>query len=312
MPGTTFTTKPGYLNAAIDTPDFLGYRKTYPYLQHGVTGAVKLHITFMQREGKFVPAVPGSRLTLSGDLLTDSELAGKDFFLLEETQPERLPARNLVKWVRVYGNIPDSFEIVESIPFTFPGLAGGTEPPTPIVPSAVVQQQNGTVITAVHAMDINDAVIIYVHITVSTFKAQWWVRRTVLEDIGPNTGIRVAPITFIDVRNGATNTYFPTIDALVPIPTTRNARSLPAVGFVRHDFFQTDEPEKVELLPAFKAVTIAANGAEVEILTGSTFPTSTTFLSWIETGERIVAQESLLERYGGDIYIRKTVYVTAR
>lgn len=101
-------------------------------------------------------------------------------------------------------------------------------------------------------------------------------------------------------------------DWLLRAPFTRNV-----LARVRYDYFQTSDPfgnvnaaNRIPLLQAFAVY--GADGHLTEYLGDLTSPTVRAYIAKIKAGEDIVARESELARYAGDIWERRTTYTRAR
>lgn len=105
---------------------------------------------------------------------------------------------------------------------------------------------------------------------------------------------------------------FPGIDVGDSVPNiVRFPLTLPVVARIQHDYFVTTQPFK-DILMVKKFAVLNAYGYEFEYLGGPTAPPLSLYLSWMASSQDIIAQDSTIERYLGDIWVRKSYYVKAR
>jgi hypothetical protein len=117
-----------------------------------------------------------------------------------------------------------------------------------------------------------------------------------------------------DVWNDAASIAFtyPGIDIGVTEPNVqRFPLSLPVIARVENRYFLTLTPFS-DIAVFRKFSVINEYGYEFEYLGGPTAPSLATYLGWVASKNEIVAQDSSLERYLGDIWVRKTPYIPAR
>lgn len=83
-----------------------------------------------------------------------------------------------------------------------------------------------------------------------------------------------------------------------------------------HEYFKTDTPDTIAVIPRFKLILNSSGAAVTFALPAGVYPSDTTptkedYEAMISAEDEIVAEDSTLERWLGNIYVRVTRYVVA-
>lgn len=215
----------------------------------------------------------------------------------------------MLSWDRVYAAVPTAWTEPEEYAYTFPAFSG--------LQSIGTSYYNVTAITASGS---------YYALTSSVSFA---VGTTLYMNVGftryPYTNVKQSqfvvvlastttnPILIGNVFDGS-GAFTSVTGTIVLGSPGRNAAKTMVVGSnVVNEYALSSVTALDSTLPIIDPfVVLTADGSEIDVITTTTIPSTSTYISMINSETQIVAAASVRRRFLGNIYVRLTRYVTAR
>lgn len=234
------------------------------------------------------------------------------FYLASEGNYQGLDA-GVQEWVRTYAKIPSSRTEYGSHVYTIPGIT-----PDDL---ATVNHISGTpsdigggliriTTTGAHGLSVDDIVIITYQIQMATnpsFVPILYNARTIVAVT--STTLDVAEIS--DPRGSIIDWFSVTYGVV-----GRDPMQFPVPCRIQYDYFMPGVSPDITTpndIPIITAVRIMSNdGTETQYYSSVTTPTVEDYMALVDAGEWVVAVDSTLRRWMGNIYERETLYVQAR
>lgn len=233
-----------------------------------------------------------------------------DFYLVEET-PHQDYGNGLVKWTRRYAEIPPSRTSYESHAHIFPGLTpGGIYTPKTLEPDGTLASGEHTLTTlAAHGYSVDDQVFIRVASpytvdgTTSPFMSVFYQAYRVITAVPTTTTFKVAALP------GAEPQFLYVVKASTGRkPFTKAVMSKLVFEYILPGV--SDGIADVDDITILKPTEIIDGGGLVTDTYGfETLPAQADYLA--DVGEWIVAENSIVRPWLGNIYERVTRYVRA-
>lgn len=247
----------------------------------------------------YVPSVSGS----SADLALPC-------YLVQESSPQDMGGGDLCKFTRTYAAIPDSREEYESHPYTFAGLETGTLGPLKYISGTPTSASSVTTITTTtsHGISVGDNVIIRFTTQLPTgeqYGAQ--IFRTALTGTTGST-LKVAVI----INQNPVVLWISAQSADIGRSTFTESVGSTLV----HEYFLpgvspgVTKASDVQILNT--PVIVDSDGTRTDTYTSTTAPTKAEYIADVKAGTMLVAEDSVIRPWMGNIYTRTTRYVRAK
>lgn len=219
----------------------------------------------------------------------------------------------LLMWDRVYCAVPTSWTEPEEYAYTYPAFSG-SQPTTTYAVTAVTASGSLYTLSTTITYSVGDSIFINVSLAQNTGIAttRWQASGYWLAQGGSSgTTLVVANlvpyyypgVAFSSVSGFTGKGGKPGRDAAKAIIIPSNVVNDYALASISG--LDTSLP----LIDAFMVIT--ANGSETDVVSDTTFPNNTTYVSMVESGTQIVAATSIRRRFLGNIYVRQTRYIPA-
>ena len=284
-----------------------------PFWNEGDTSTIMTEEEWVQDASNYFPRPLGS---LGG--------IGGNSFLVEEKKPRRIDG-GLYKWVRVYSQVPLTRVDYERYVFVTP-IMSAVSSPTLVNSTAIGQWtaavtfiNNNTGLTEwgrrirFNAADIVRLNIKYDYSIGDPNSYNLLTSRLVEVHATDGPG---APGTYIDVRDWLrdlveTPGYYGV--ELLEVYSGTYVDSTGAAKVVtsemQYDYFNTLDPSAIPVLEALAY--FDASNERTNTLDASSTPTADEYAAWGANGARIVVETSIIRRWKGNIWERRTRYVKA-
>jgi hypothetical protein len=259
--------------------------------------------SFMQVAASYVPLTLDTAYPAAGSYGVPST---PTYYLVAE---DNFTDKNggLLQWDRVYCKVPTSWTDAEEYVFTFPGFiqtaTGGSDYTVTAITASGSNFQLSTSLT----YTVGDSVYLgvqYVRNGITYFTNQ---QTKVVSGGSSGTTMNVPPIF---VGTGA----FTSVSGVVNKRATSRVLEVTEVvgSSIVNDYALSSVSALDTDLPIIRQFApVDALGQTTTQLNPSTIPTAVTYLSMINNGVQIAAQNSVRRRFQGNIYVRTTRYVPA-
>ena len=213
----------------------------------------------------------------------------------------------VVRFTRYFASVPPQWSDYQSFALRVPGLGGNILIVGKNIESASASAGEHTLEVTAHGYSVGDGLRIHTTYpiagTASYGIVQVFRRVTSVVDVNNFKVIEVVlpgAVTFEMVEN---------------VGTRREERTVPVNSRVQHDYYlpgvttDIDDPSDIPILQP--TLIVDGEGNEVNTYSDDTTPSQTTYLG-STVGTEVVVEESNLEVYQGNIYVRRTRYAEAR
>ncbi len=233
------------------------------------------------------------------------------FYLVADGLNPQMVGGTVRQWTRTWAKIPQQRIEGSSIGWSIPGLArGGTNP---IINIAALSAPADFLITitteTAHGLLVSDRVYFYYQATVSIYKPEgFWACEI----------ISIPSVNTIKVRATGAGAFFDNAIAIQKAAPCREPRNTAVNCDIVYDYFlpgvTPDVPDKdsIPLLNPPEVRDVLEALIDPPIYSSISNPTNTDYLMQIAAGSKIVAEQSTLTRWQGNIYERITRKVTAQ
>jgi hypothetical protein len=270
----------------------------------------------MFRQDHMIRAVSFERLALSTTYTAHGSYGvptSSSYFLVEENgfSGER---GGLLKWSRVWATVPTTWTNDETFAFTYPAYVAATTIGSPFGITGITDSTTlYRIATTATGIIANDQ--IFVNVTYARASFAYNVN-AFFKVLAASSG------SSVDIPHSLPGSgAFSAVDGtLAESSSGRNAEEAIVVGSrVQHDYALIPAPEvagNLDLyLPsvqAFRPVDPYGNRAAILLTGTATRPSSDRYQTMVNTGVMLVAEDSMRERWAGNIYVRKTRLVPAQ
>lgn len=215
----------------------------------------------------------------------------------------------MMSWDRVYAAVPTSWIEPEEYAYTFPAFSG--------LQSLGATYYNVTAITAAGSYyaltsSVSFAVGTTLYLNVSYVRAPYssTQQSNFVVVLGSTTS---NPILIGDVFIGSGP--FTSVSGTIVLgsPGRDTTKTMVVGSNVVNEYALSSVTALDSTLPIVNPfVVLTANGSEIDVITTTTLPSTSTYIGMINSNAQIVAAASVRRRFLGNIYVRSTRYVTAR
>ena len=277
----------------------------YPFASIGDYATKEVWQPLLQLADRYAPPTIGAAFVQATDAnFSDSPVTVGNAYCIGDTDPQEIES-GLVSFTRKWSNIPASnTDYIGTISFTYPGVSlniSGTS--KTIVSIGSISGLTATYTVTAHGYSNGSQVKIYV---TTGAGSSTHIYTTIISGVTANTFVASYLIpagkTFVS-GNASANTAFgsPARTRVVNAYVVREY-CLPGVtsGFSTVEQFLP--------YPIFNPVDLYGNSSTVvNIITA---PSAIEYSAMVASGQGLI-RDSVIERYAGNIYVRKTTYVQA-